>query len=113
LNKRKGVRLEGLGRWPANVILDPEAAAALDQQSGILTSGNNPAKRSSDKHRTVYAGGWKGQECLVHRGTDAGGASRFFYCAKASKSEREWRICPGFARLRGGGRDPPRGRETD
>jgi len=39
------------GRWPANVILDEEAAAALDAQSG--------------------------------------GASRFFYTAKASRSERE------------------------
>lgn len=36
-----------LGRWPANVVLDPEAGAQL------------------------------------------GGASRFFYCAKASKAERE------------------------
>jgi site-specific DNA-methyltransferase (adenine-specific) len=41
------------GRWPANVILDEEAAAALDAQSGV------------------------------------GGASRFFYTAKASRSERE------------------------
>jgi hypothetical protein len=41
------------GRWPANVILDEDAAAALDAQSGV------------------------------------GGASRFFYTAKASRSERE------------------------
>ena len=75
------------GRWPANVILDPESAAALDEQSGHLVSGNNPAKRSADKHRGVYAG-WKGEQCLVHRGADSGGASRFFYCAKASRSER-------------------------
>ena len=40
------------GRWPANVILDEDAAAALDAQSGT-------------------------------------GASRFFYTAKASRSERE------------------------
>jgi len=75
------------GRWPANLVLDEDAAAALDRQSGHLVSGNNPAKRSADKHRTVYAG-WKGEQCLVHRGTDSGGASRFFYCAKASRSER-------------------------
>ena len=75
------------GRWPANVILDPESAALLDEQSGHLVSGGNPSKRSADKHRTVYAG-WKGEQCLVHRGTDAGGAARFFYCAKASKKER-------------------------
>jgi hypothetical protein len=28
-----------LGRWPANVVLDPEAAAMLDEQTGELTSG--------------------------------------------------------------------------
>lgn len=76
-----------LGRWPANLILDEEAAALLDEQSGELTSGNNPARRSADKHRNVYAG-WKGEQCLVHRGTDSGGASRFFYTAKADKTDR-------------------------
>lgn len=40
-----------IGRWPANVILDEESGAMLDEQTGIL-------------------------------------ASRFFYCAKASSSER-------------------------
>ena len=76
-----------LGRWPANLILDPESGTLLDEQSGHLVSGNNPSKRSADKHRCVYHG-WKGEQCLVNRGTDAGGASRFFYCAKASKKER-------------------------
>lgn len=59
----------------------------LDEQSGELTSGNNPARRSADKHRNVYAG-WKGEQCLVHRATDSGGASRFFYTAKADKKDR-------------------------
>ena len=31
------------GRWPANVLLDPEAAAAMDQQSGVLKSGAHKA----------------------------------------------------------------------
>lgn len=81
------VESRGLGRWPANVILDSEVVGSLDLQSGMLTSGNNPAKRSADKHRNVYKG-WAGAQCLVHRGTDSGGASRFFYCAKASRKER-------------------------
>jgi site-specific DNA-methyltransferase (adenine-specific) len=51
------------------------------------TSGNNPAKRSADKHQNVYAG-WKGERCLVHRGTDSGGASRFFYTSKADRQDR-------------------------
>lgn len=77
-----------LGRWPANVLLDEEAAQLLDEQSGVLTSGRNPEKRSSDKHRDVYAG-WKGEQvCLVARDFDKGYASRFFYTAKASPAER-------------------------
>ena len=76
-----------VGRWPANLVVDEDAADMLDQQSGILTSGNNPARRSADKHRRVYAG-WRGAQRLVRRGTDSGGASRFFYCAKASQRER-------------------------
>jgi site-specific DNA-methyltransferase (adenine-specific) len=63
------------GRWPANVIMDEEAAALLDEQHPI--------------------------------------ASRFFYCAKASASERNFglsalqskathRLNPGI----GGGKDP-------
>lgn len=77
-----------LGRWPANILLDEDAAAILDAQSGELTSGNNPAVRHSPKTGDVYGLGF-GDQCLVHRGADSGGASRFFYTAKASRSERE------------------------
>lgn len=76
------------GRWPANVILDESQADALDGQSGELTSGANPTRRSSDKFRDAY-GDFAGQEeCTPARGADSGGASRFFYVAKADASER-------------------------
>jgi len=76
------------GRWPANVVLDASQAAELDEQSGILTSGANPTRRGSDKFRDAY-GDFKGQqECTPARGADSGGASRFFYIAKADQSER-------------------------
>lgn len=76
-------------RWPANVAMDPAAAADLDRQTGILTSGANPARRASDKFRDVF-GDFAGQaECDPARGADSGGASRFFYCAKASRAERD------------------------
>lgn len=66
------------GRWPANVVLDEEAAGLLDQQTGELTSGANPTRRGSDKSRDAY-GDFKGQEeCTPARGADSGGASRFF-----------------------------------
>jgi hypothetical protein len=38
--ERCGTNTDNLGRWPANVCLDEEAAALLDAQSGTLTSGN-------------------------------------------------------------------------
>jgi len=76
------------GRWPANLLLDEAAADLLDQQSGTLKSGANPARRGSAKFKTCY-GEFKGQEsCTVHRGANSGGASRFFYCSKAPKNER-------------------------
>jgi site-specific DNA-methyltransferase (adenine-specific) len=78
----------GVGRWPANLILDEEAGRLIDEQSGELMSGANPTRRGSDKFRHAY-GDFVGQEeCERARGADAGGASRFFYCAKAGKAER-------------------------
>lgn len=80
------------GRWPTNVMLDDVQAEALDSQSGVLKSGANPVRRSSDKFRHAY-GDFAGQStCVAHRGADEGGASRFFpvfrYESKASSAER-------------------------
>ena len=86
--RQGGGTASGLGRWPANVVLDPEAAFELDEQSGQLVSGANPTRRSGDRFREVY-GVFEGQrDAIAHRGQDAGGASRFFYCAKPSGAER-------------------------
>lgn len=72
------------GRWPANVLLDEAAAAALDEQSGESKSGV--------QRKPFGKGGiWSpsdGTPCGPQYG-DLGGASRFFYVAKASKAERE------------------------
>lgn len=88
--ERPIVEAHDLGRWPANVCLDEEAAAMLDEQRGELASGANPERRSADKHRTVYQS-WKGEQtCLPARGFDAGGASRFYYVAKPSREERDY-----------------------
>ena len=76
------------GRWPANVVLDEAAGAMLDAQTGELTSGANPTRRGADGDR-VALGEFNGQtECHAPRGVDTGGASRFFYCAKTSATER-------------------------
>lgn len=71
------------GRWPANIIIDEEAAEALDEQSGVLKSGGGD--KSSDK--MGFHGGAKGCGPKITT-SSTGGASRFFYVAKASKRER-------------------------
>lgn len=82
-------KAETLGRWPANVILDETAAALLDEQMGTLKSGANPVRRGSNKFSNTYSLFEGQRECEPARGADSGGASRFFYCAKASPSERD------------------------
>lgn len=78
------------GRWPANIILDEEAGELLDEQSGMLTSGTGAVKRNSSIGYQANALGRESRAAgtaNVEYG-DTGGASRFFYCAKASRSER-------------------------
>lgn len=92
LNGSRHAGTTDTGRWPTNVLLDGDAAAELDEQSGTLKSGANPARRGSDKFRDTY-GEFTGQaECVPARGADSGGASRFFptfrYQAKAPTKER-------------------------
>jgi len=83
---------EPTGRWPANLILDETAAAMLDEQSGTLKSGDCPNGFSGEYKAQVYG---KYAANLIRPETvyaDQGGASRFFYQAKASKRER-WFFC--------------------
>lgn len=74
------------GRWPANVILDEEAAQVLDAQSG-------ERGYHGGKFKTRDFKAWKSvgelREKHLYNYPGAGGASRFFYVPKASKSERE------------------------
>ena len=73
------------GRWPANVALDEHQAAALDEQSG-----NRPSRGGAAFDRGGY-GGTVGLNRTDRRELgygDMGGASRFFYCSKASSKER-------------------------
>ena len=72
------------GRFPANIILDEEAGKVLDEQSGVSKSSSN--KWEGDNNSDIYGKYKKG----VRQSTfsDKGGASRFFYCPKVSKKER-------------------------
>ena len=83
-----------IGRWPANVILDEEAGAILDAQSGdrpsTLTGRADPKKRHAhpadpNAERGSMFGNSKAGGAVY---ADSGGASRFFYCAKVSTRER-------------------------
>jgi len=75
---------EAQGRWPANVILDEEAGAMLDEQSGYSKS----SPRKGGDYRRASATDFRMSEGRSSYLADSGGASRFFYCAKASRSER-------------------------
>jgi site-specific DNA-methyltransferase (adenine-specific) len=95
------------GRWPANfILLDEEAAAALDRQSAAAGMHSAGCAKEHDRPRgqavsTSFGGGQDGTN--GGRYGDTGGASRFFYNvqsqldaadpiryqAKASRSQRE------------------------
>jgi len=78
------------GRWPANVVLDEEAAARLDGETGALTSrGNIGPSIAKGPPGAAYAIGAERPSGSEYTYGDSGGASRFFYTAKASRAERE------------------------
>ena len=77
------------GRWPANVVLDESQADVLDEQSGTLTSGKMLAGTKPKGERETYGqDAASGYETARNTPADSGGASRFFYVAKADASER-------------------------
>lgn len=82
------------GRFPANVIFDEEAGRILDEQSGERGNGwkknygatdYNGKQYDSSTNQCVFGGGFTGKNTYA----DTGGASRFFYCPKANKKDRE------------------------
>jgi len=76
-----------IGRFPANVLLDEEAAKMVDEQSGRLKSGGTGMQyKRNEYNASSYMIG------NIHRTNippSEGGASRFFYVAKASRTERK------------------------
>lgn len=75
-----------LGRFPANLIHDgsDDVLELFPSQK----SGANPTRRGSPKFHNSY-GVFEGQEsCEAARGAESGSAARFFYSAKASRSDR-------------------------
>jgi len=72
----------GTGRWPANLIHDgsEEVLAGFPDRDG--------ATSNSATGKSIWGSGGKGVE-LRDGYADSGSASRFFYCAKASKADRD------------------------
>lgn len=70
------------------MVLDEDQADVLDQQSGITRSSNSPRHNSAEAHNNTPSMGKSSGDWTSHGHSDSGGASRFFYCPKASKKER-------------------------
>ncbi len=81
------------GRWPANILHDGSEEVesrfpSAGGQRGSVT-GNEPSARTNNVFR-----GFNGRPTSTPR-CDGGSAARFFYCAKASRSERDAGLTTG------------------
>ncbi len=75
------------GRFPANVILEDEAAHLLDEQTvGKVGNGHWPVTKTTGYGE--FGGGTSDYQGPGRKDLSNDGASRFFYCAKANKRER-------------------------
>ena len=84
----KGEGREVTGRWPANLIHDgsEEVVAAFPQCNGVVGA------RREGGDKSIFSGGGHQQatkQKIVGGMKDSGSAARFFYCAKASKKDRD------------------------
>ncbi len=76
------------GRFPANLVLDEIAAEMLDEQSGVR-AGDSPNRKPRSNKSANSGEIFKSTADWETTGhSDSGGASRFFYCAKSSKKDR-------------------------
>lgn len=89
----KDIEVTVEGRFPANVILtygDEDYHEVCDGFPVTKSTGGSgvASKRSA---MGLYEGGWNREKDCAHLGGlgDEGSASRYFYCAKASKKDRE------------------------
>lgn len=76
------------GRYPANLIHDgSDQVVRLFPQANSTRSSGNPNNPKRGKHHNPTSYG-QGADQETHDFRDSGSAARFFYCAKADKSER-------------------------
>ena len=85
LNGSPAQPVEGLGRWPANVIHD-----GSDEVVAGFPEHKSSARKVGKVTETTFGSNTPMPDDLIGVLSygDSGSAARFFYCAKASKSER-------------------------
>lgn len=89
------VEYEGhYGRFPANTILTYDDNDFDEVCGGFpytTSSGGSGEASIINNFKNTYNGGWKPTKEASHLGGlgDSGSASRYFYCAKASKKDRD------------------------
>lgn len=92
-----------IGRFPANIIFDEEAGQMLDEQSGISKSAGGRIGNKAGAYNGIGVTGFTTEYSKGDPGFgDIGGASRFFYCPKTSRTERDEGL-DGFDEQLGGG----------
>jgi len=82
-----GETIDGLGRWPANLIHDgsEEVVAGFPDSNG---SGSARGLKRSELPDNGW-GGFHTEHQSTLRDAGTGSAARFFYCAKASRVDRD------------------------
>jgi DNA modification methylase len=84
-----GERPAPAARWPANVIHD-----GSEEVVRLFPNVNGATSRTDTVSKGMFHGGDAG---TVY--PDSGSAARFFYCAKASKEDRDWGLSGGGRRI--------------
>ncbi len=78
------------GRWPANIVHDGSNDVVEGfplTTSGLMKAGTRRA--AQDHPGSVCYGTFGGDEATADTYADSGSAARFFYCAKASRADRD------------------------
>ena len=78
------------GRWPANVVLDEEAARAVDEMSGDVRGCASVSRPAGGKNECAMFA--PGPSALAVSYADSGGASRFFFVSEEEPCERNVRV---------------------
>jgi site-specific DNA-methyltransferase (adenine-specific) len=73
------------GRWPANVMHDGSAEVV----AGFPVTAAAQASMRGERSGVVMDADWSGPNTLRGHNDAGGSAARFFYCAKASRTDRE------------------------